>query len=85
MVRQFTGTVPVVLKPETNRCIKPRECYLNVKTRDDGSSLEDNIKAIILNGYVSDRFHPCDTFVNEEPTYLSYDAALKILCEIKHI
>ena len=29
----FTGTVPYTFKPETNRWIKPRECYLNSKIR----------------------------------------------------
>ena len=46
------------------------------KIEDEGSSLEDNLKALMIYGYISDCFHPYDTDVNQEPSYLVYDIAL---------
>ena len=50
------------------------------KIEDEGSSVEDNLKSVILYGYISDLFHPYDLKqINEKPTHITYDIAMKNL------
>ena len=50
------------------------------KNEDEGSSIEDNLKSVILYGYISDLFHPYNLKqVNEKPTHIIYDVATKNL------
>ena len=50
------------------------------KIEDEGSSIEDNLKSVILYGYISDLFHPYDLKqINEKPTHITYDVAMNNL------
>ena len=50
------------------------------KIEDEGSSIEDNWKSVILYGYISDLFHSYDLKqINEKPTDITYDITMKIL------
>ena len=50
------------------------------KIEDEGSSIEDNLKSVILYGYISDLFHSYDLkHTNEKPANITYDIAMKNL------
>ena len=50
------------------------------KIEDEGSSIEYNLKSVILYGFISDLFHPYDLKqINEKPTHITYDVAMKNL------
>ena len=48
------------------------------KIEDEGSSIVDNVKSVILYGYISDLFHSYELKqIDEKPTDITYDIAKK--------
>lgn len=52
---------------------------------DIGASLENTIKGLIDYGYINDDLHPYDSNVNQKPSDICYEQAIKIYKSFKYV